>query len=58
MGDLGVAGTIQTKFFNNTHALNRWLDEENPDAEVIDIKFATTERFPECLLLIYRKENS
>lgn len=64
MGDLGVAGTIQTEHViaegRIDTAINAWL-ERNPDAEVIDIKFstsATRDDWSADALIIYRKENS
>lgn len=62
--DLGVAGTIRTvwlssaKYKSIDREVNDWL-EDNPDLEILDIKFSTTEmpiKFAADALIIYRKE--
>lgn len=56
--ELGVAGTISTRQVSGTplvyEAINTWL-EENPDVEVLDIKFSITNDLSDALI-IYRKE--
>jgi len=61
--ELGVAYSIRTKSFQSypKHLdvpINEWL-EENPDVEIIDIKFATAmsgQEWESEALVIYRKE--
>jgi hypothetical protein len=60
--ELGLASVIRTKQISGEFIegkLNTWL-EENPDVEVIDIKFsasATHEDWATDVLIIYREEN-
>lgn len=60
--ELGVASSIAVKHVsgdtNLAPSINGWL-KENPDAEVIDIKFAasaTDSQWGTDALIIYRKE--
>lgn len=61
--ELGVASSIRTKSLQSDglhlHAsINGWLDQ-NPDAEIIDIKFATAmneQNWESEALIIYRKD--
>lgn len=60
--ELGVAGTIRTKHFigesDIDYLINGWL-EDNPDVELIDIKFSTSangEAWSSDAIIIYRKE--
>ncbi|WP_102706987.1 hypothetical protein [Terribacillus saccharophilus] len=59
--ELGVAGSIGVKQFSGVAVdqdINKWLDE-NPDVEVLDIKFAASashEDWETDALIIYRKE--
>lgn len=59
--DLGVAGNLAVAHIeggNIEKEMNKWLSN-NPDTEVIDIKFAasaTTDDWGTDALIIYRKE--
>ena len=61
--ELGVASSIGTKSFQTTHTtmdvyINEWL-EENPDVEIIDIKFSSVmieNQWDSEALVIYRKD--
>ncbi|KMM38613.1 hypothetical protein AB986_04880 [Alkalihalobacillus macyae] len=53
-GQAELSGCIQLKTFCNEIDANCWL-QENPDLEVVDIKFSATEA-DDCILLIYRIE--
>jgi len=62
MNDLGVAGYIRVKQFCGEDAIdgavNMWL-RNNPDVEVIDIKFSTSATegaYASDILVIYRNE--
>lgn len=52
LGQAELSGCIQLKTFCNDRGANCWL-KENPDLEIVDIKFSTTEA-DDCILLIYR----
>ncbi|MFP7171920.1 hypothetical protein [Terribacillus halophilus] len=62
MAELGVAATIVVKQIAGgviDKNVNAWL-QENPDVEVIDIKFsssATNDDWATDALIIYRKES-
>lgn len=62
MPEIGIAASIRVKHLcggaDITPLLNNWLSE-NPDLEIIDIKFATSateEEWSTDVLIVYRKE--
>ena len=55
---LGVAGNIRVKILDGEHEVNTWF-RKNPDIEIIDIKFASSQIDGEwfCdVLVIYNKK--
>lgn len=54
MGDLGVSGCLRIALCDGENQTNTWL-QNNPDVEVVDIKFSSTED-AEMVMIIYRKE--
>ncbi len=54
LGDLGVSGCLKIAICDGENQTNTWL-QNNPDVEVVDIKFSSTED-AEMVMIIYRKE--